>query len=326
MELHTLPKAPTPWAVPTRKGSSHSSGSNAPAVADAEPHAPSIPSLRDLIALTKPRITALVLLTGAAGIRLAPGAPASSSKLWLSLIGMGLIVASANALNMWWERDVDGHMARTRARPLPAGRMSPDAALAFGIALGAVGVPLLFLVNFITGMLGVVSLVLYVAVYTPLKKRTFAALLVGAVPGAIPPLMGWTAVTGRVDLGGVLLFAFLFLWQVPHFAAISIFRSDDYSRAGLQVISVQHGERAAIALVAASSALLVVSSLLLGFFGVAGRPYELFATLLGALVFALALRGIARGPKFDVRRWAKRVFALSIPYLAILLILLVSGF
>lgn len=324
MDLHTLPEAPTPWAVRTRKGSSRSSDSNA-AIAPDEPHAPSIPSLRDLVTLTKPRITALVLLTGAAGIRLAPGAPAAGSKLWLSLIGMALIVASANALNMWWERDVDAHMARTRARPLPAGRMTPDAALAFGIALGAMGVPLLFLVNATTGVLGVVSLVLYVAVYTPLKKRTFAALLVGAVPGAMPPLMGWTAVTGRIDLGGVLLFAFLFLWQVPHFAAISIFRSEDYSRAGLQVISVQHGERAAIALVAGSSALLVVSSLMLALFGVAGRPYELFAILLGALFFALALQGISRGPKFDVRRWARRVFALSIPYLAVLLILLVSG-
>lgn len=251
-------------------------------------------------------------------MRLAPD-PAARCKLWWSLVGMAAIVSSANVLNMWWERDVDALMTRTRARPLPSGRMAPDAALAFGIALGAVSVPLLFLVNFATGALGLLSLVLYVAVYTPLKRHTFAALLVGAVPGAMPPLMGWTTVTGKIDLGGVLLFAFLFLWQVPHFAAISIFRAQDYGRAGLQVVSVQHGERAATALVAASSGLLVASSLVLG----GERPYELCAVVLGTLFFALCLRGVFGGRRFDARRWARRVFAFSIPYLAVLLLVLV---
>lgn len=290
-------------------------------VAAAAPNAPSLPSVRDLMALTKPRITALVLLTGAAGMRLAPGAPAAH-RLWWSLVGTALIVAGANALNMWWERDTDGQMSRTRGRPLPAGRMAPDAALAFGIALSAVAVPLLFFVNFITGALGLLSLVLYVAVYTPMKRRTFAALLIGAVPGAMPPLLGWTTVTGTIDLGGVALFAFLFLWQVPHFAAISIFRADDYDRAGLQVISVQHGERAAILLVAASTVLLVASSLVIARLGLAGRAYELTATALGALFLGVAIRGLRRGPRFYAKAWARRVFALSIPYLAIVLFVL----
>jgi protoheme IX farnesyltransferase len=204
---------------------------NTEILVDARPRSRVIPVVRDLVALTKPRITTLVLLTGAAGACLAP-AHVPMARLLLSLVGTALIVASANALNMWWEREVDGLMSRTRGRPLPAGRMSPDLALAFGLALGVVSVPMLFLVNVATGLLGLVSLVSYVAVYTPLKRHTHLALLVGAVPGAMPPLMGWTTVTGAIGLGGALLFAVLFLWQLPHFAAISIFRKDDYARAG----------------------------------------------------------------------------------------------
>jgi protoheme IX farnesyltransferase len=138
----------------------------------------------------------------------------------------------------------------------------------------------------------------------------------------MPPLLGWTTVTGTIDLGGIALFAFLFLWQVPHFAAIAIFREDDYRRAGLQVISVQHGERAATLSVAASTILLVVSSLLLARIGLAGRAYELTAIVLGVVFLALAIRGLRRGPRFDPKGWAKRVFAFSIPYLAVVLLVL----
>jgi protoheme IX farnesyltransferase len=279
-----------------------------------------LPLVRDLVALTKPRITTLVLVTGAAGTCLAPGHVALP-KLLLSLLGTALIVGSANALNMWWERDVDGLMARTRNRPLPAGRLSPDVALVFGLALAAVSAPMLFLVNVTTGLLGLLALVCYTVVYTPLKRYTHLALLVGAVPGAMPPLMGWCTVTGHVGLGGLLLFAVLFLWQVPHFAAISTFRKDDYARAGLQVVSVQHGERGARRTIAVWTPLLVASSLLFTPLGLAGRAYLGVAAVLGAGFVALALRGL-RGDAFDVPRWAKRVFAYSIPYLSILLVAL----
>jgi protoheme IX farnesyltransferase len=238
------------------------------------------------------------------------------------MLGTALIVGSANALNMWWERDVDAHMARTRRRPLPAGRLSPDAALAFGLALALASVPMLFLVNLATGLLGVLSLVTYVAVYTPLKRHTYLALLIGAVPGAIPPLLGWTTATGSVGTGGLLLFAFLFLWQVPHFAAISLFRAEDYGRAGLQVVSVQHGERAAREMIAVWTGLLVTTSLLFAPLGLAGAGYELAALALGAAFVALAMRGIRPGARFDATRWSKRVFAFSIPYLAVLLVVL----
>jgi heme o synthase len=275
---------------------------------------------RDLVALTKPRITAVVLVTGAAGACLAPGHLAARTLL-LSLAGTALIVGSANALNMWWERDVDARMARTRNRPLPAGRLSPDLALAFGLALGAISAPMLFLVNATTGLLGLIALVSYVAVYTPLKRHTHLALLVGAVPGAIPPLLGWSTATGTIGLGGMLLFAVLFLWQVPHFAAISIFRASDYERAGLQVVSVQHGVRAARQTIALWTVLLVGASLLFTPCGLAGRTYLGVATVLGAGFLALAFRGI-RGGAFDCEKWARRVFAYSIPYLCILLVVL----
>jgi protoheme IX farnesyltransferase len=278
-------------------------------------------AIRDLFALTKPRITALVLLTEAAGAYLAPGAGRIHAR-WLAFFGTALVVASANALNMWWERDVDGRMERTRARPLPAGRLTPDVALGFALALALVSIPLLMMVNVATGLLALVALTSYVLVYTPLKRRTCLALLVGAVPGAIPPLLGWSTVTGSVGLGGMLLFVFLFLWQVPHFAAITIFRAEDYARAGLQVISVQHGEGAAGRMVAWGALLVVSSSLLFTPFGLAGRSYELVAALAGAAFLALALRRPPPNPRSGSTRWAKSVFALSIPYLSVVLLAL----
>jgi protoheme IX farnesyltransferase len=310
-EFRPASKASASWALP------------APKWVAAPTWARVLPLSRDLIALTKPRITALVLLTEAAGMRLAPGSPGTDIR-WLSLVGTSLIVGSANALNMWCERDVDGHMSRTRDRPLPAGRMLPGVALAFGLGLALVSVPMLFLVNVATGLLGLLSLVAYVAMYTPLKRHTHLALLVGAVPGAIPPLLGWTTVTGSVGLGGLLLFAFLFLWQIPHFAAISIFRADDYRRAGLKVVSVQHGERAAREMIALWTVLLVTASALFYPYGMAGRLYEITALASGIAFIGLAFRGLTRRPQFDAKRWARRVFAFSIPYLAVLLLVLLG--
>jgi protoheme IX farnesyltransferase len=225
---------------------------------------------RDLVALTKPRITFIVLATWAAGYAMAPG-HLGGWRVLAAMLGTTLVVGSANTLNMWWERDLDGLMARTRKRPLPSGRMAPGVALAFGLLLAAVSLPLLFAVNAVTGLLGLVALVVYVAVYTPMKQKSTLALLVGAVPGAMPPLMGWTSVTGSifsagdgslpaaaasygVQLGGVALFALLFLWQVPHFIAISFFRARDYAAAGMKIVPVERGEKAAKARASAPAA------------------------------------------------------------------------
>lgn len=195
---------------------------------------------RDFAALTKPRVTMLVVWTAAAGALTAPG-PRSPLNLATTVAGTALIVGAANALNMWVERDVDGRMARTRRRPLPAGRIVPGAAVAFGCALAALALPLLKHSNALTALLGLVALGIYVGAYTPLKRVTDLALWVGALPGAIPPLMGRTSVTGKIDAGGLLLFGLLFFWQLLHFAAISLVREREYRDAGFVVLSVARG-------------------------------------------------------------------------------------
>lgn len=273
--------------------------------------------MRDFLALTKPRITLVVLLTSAAGMAVAPRvAPGSvpSLRLWLSLAGTALIVSSANALNMWWERGLDARMTRTAARPLPAGRLQPSHALAFGVALAVVSLPMLLAVNLLTALLGVFALATYVLVYTPLKTRSWLALLVGAVPGALPPLMGWATVTGRADWGGLALFLVLFLWQVPHFGAISLFRASEYERAGMRVLAVEKGEKSAQRTMALFTVLLVSASVLVVPLGVARMAYLTVALVTGSVFIAMSVRGLLPNPG---TRWAKQLFALSIVYLVV---------
>jgi protoheme IX farnesyltransferase len=275
-------------------------------------------SARDLVALTKPRITAIVMATAAAGMAVAPGA-AGTMGSWrgvLALTGTVLIVSSANALNMWWERETDGRMKRTKDRPLPAGRLQARTALAFGLLLGAASVPLLALVNLVTALLGLLALVTYVAVYTPMKRHTTLALLVGAIPGAMPPLMGWTSVTGSLGAGGLVLFGVLFLWQLPHFIAISIFREHDYARAGLKIVPATHGPRAARWMILGYTVLLVAMSALVVPSHVAGGAYLGAAALLGAAFLGLGAYGLSPGAG---TRWARSLFGYSIVYLVLLL-------
>jgi heme o synthase len=305
----------------------------------AAPSAPSAAtrSVLDLVTLTKPRITVIVVATCAAGMAIAP-VRIPGSVAALALLGTALIVASANALNMWWERDTDGLMDRTRKRPLPAGRMAPDVALFFGLALGASSIPMLVAVNTLTAALGLLALVTYVLAYTPLKRHTSLALWVGAVPGAMPPLMGWTSATGSLytsplhgtggvappatfaGMGGLLLFSFLFAWQLPHFNAIALFRADDYAKAGLKVVSVQRGARAAKLQIAGYSALLVAVSAALAATRLAGLTFELSTLTLGALFLVIAAYGLRARAGAG---WAKGVFAYSVVYLTLLLAILV---
>lgn len=275
--------------------------------------------LADLVTLTKPRITLMVVVTMLGGIRLAgyhAGGFGSVPGLVAAVAGTALVVGSANALNMYLERSTDGLMARTRNRPLPTGRLPAGLALWFGIALGAVSVPLLtFAVNALTGLLAAVALVSYVVVYTPLKRKTTLSLLLGAVPGAIPPLLGWTAVTGSIAWPGALLFGVLFLWQVPHFLAIATFRRDDYARAGLKVLPVERGDRVTrVHIVGYLVALLAVSFSLVAV-GVGGRLYVGAAVVLGAAFLGCGLWGLR--PSAGVR-WARGLFAVSIVYLVLL--------
>ncbi len=277
---------------------------------------------RDLLALAKPRITALVVFTTASGLWMAPSG-LSRTRIALTLLGTVLIVAAANALNMYLERDSDALMARTANRPLPAGRMEPRVALNFGLALAAVSVPLLtFAVGALPGLLASVALVSYVLLYTPLKRRSATALLVGALPGAIPPLIGWTAATGRLEVPGVLLFAVMFLWQVPHFLAITLFRKDEYARAGLIVQPNEPGgeEAARMNIVRYSVALLGVSLLFVPV-GAAGWVYLAAALLFGGLFLAHGLWGLRSdaGPK-----WARQLFLHSLVYLTVLFVVLMA--
>ena len=270
----------------------------------------------DWMALAKPRITALVVFTTAIGLWLAPhGLPPLT--IGVTLVGTVLIVAAANVLNMYLERDSDALMKRTMNRPLPAGRMDPQLALRFGLALAAVSVPLLtFAVGPLPGLLASVALVSYVLLYTPLKRYTAAALLVGAVPGAIPPLIGWTAATERLDLPGVLLFAVMFLWQVPHFLAITLFRKEEYARAGLVVQPNEPGgEREARANIVRYTVALVAVSLLFVPIGIARGAYLASALLLGGVFLGYAVAGLRQAAG---RRWARNLFLLSLIYLPLL--------
>ena len=280
---------------------------------------PRVPSLRDVIALVKPRILLFALLTALAGMALAPGVPAAGAWIPLTL-GTALIVGAANTLNMYLERDIDCLMARTRKRPLPDGRMAPAHALAFGLAQSAVAVPLLsFAVHPLTGLLGVVALLSYVLLYTPLKQRTTVATLIGSVPGAMPPLLGWTAATGTLDAAALVLFGVMFVWQIPHFHAIAMFRRHDYDRAGLKILPSERGEATTRQAIVFYLALQVQLSLLLTPLGVAGRWYLLVAALSGAAYFIYGVRGLASGGP----RWARTVFLISLAYLPLLFIALV---
>jgi heme o synthase len=270
--------------------------------------------------LTKPRITALVVFTTAAGLWLAPGRPSLHTVL-LTLIGTVMVVAAANVLNMYLERDTDALMPRTRHRPLPSGRMDPRRALWFGLLLASVSVPLLtFGAGPIPGVLATVALVSYVLVYTPLKRRTAASLLVGAVAGAIPPLIGWTAATGRFDLPGLLLFAVLFLWQVPHFLAITLLRRREYAHAGLIVQANEPaGEREARRNIVLYTLALIAVSLMFIPLGVGGTVYLVSAIGSGALFLALGVHGLRADP---CERWARNEFLGSLAYLTVLLAVL----
>lgn len=272
-------------------------------------------TLRDMIALTKPRITLMVLVTSAGGMWLAPGTLDLTSTA-IMLLTTGMVVGAANTLNCYLERDSDRLMARTANRPLPDRRLEPSWALILGVLMGLFAVPTLTVaVNPVTGLLGLIALVSYVAIYTPMKQYTPAALFVGALPGALPPLMGWTAVTGSVDAPGLVLFGILFFWQIPHFIAISIFRQEEYERAGLKVLPSVRGMQSAKVQSAVYAGALFVVSLMLVPYGLAGTLYLIAAVLLGAYFFGTALRGFWAK---DANKWAKKLFVASLIYLTAL--------
>lgn len=276
-------------------------------------------SVSDLVALVKPRVTALVVFTTSMGFWMVPN-PVDKNRLVWTLLGTVLLVGAANALNMYWERDVDALMTRTKDRPLPAGRMSPLVALVFGLLLFVVSTLILWLkVNHLTALIGAAAFVSYVLLYTPLKKKTHAALLVGAIPGAAPPLMGWTAATDSLHMAGLSLFFILFLWQIPHFLAIALFRKEEYARAGIRVMPVEKGDLASKHCLIRYLAGLIAVSFYPFLLGIANELYAVAALVMGAIFFAWGAWGFK---KEAGTRWAWSFFMASIIYLPVLLFVL----
>lgn len=277
--------------------------------------------LSALSELAKPGITRMVLITTALGVLAAPG-PFVWSDLLATIVGTGLVVAGANALNMFLERDSDALMRRTRERPLPTGRLSSDEALAFGVLVSVSG--LFVLAQFVSVAavaLAAGALLSYVLVYTPLKRVSSIALYVGAVPGALPPAIGYAALTGTVDGVGLYMFLILFVWQLPHFLAITMFRSSEYGRAGLKVLVNERGETYTKKTALFLSLLLLAVSLLPAFLVEGISPfYGVIASLCGVIYVLWAARGLRAGAG---EKWAKGYFFASIPYLIIVMMALV---
>jgi protoheme IX farnesyltransferase len=270
----------------------------------------------DYLALTKPRLNFLVVATSAAGYYLgSPGGP-SALPMAQAVGGTALVAAGAAVLNQVFERDTDALMPRTRGRPVPDGRVSPPDATTFGAALATAGLALLALsANILAAGLAVATLVIYLGVYTPLKRRSSVSTLVGAIPGALPPLIGWAASSGGVSAGGAALFAIVFVWQIPHFMAIAWLYRDDYRMAGFPMLPVidPGGSRAGRQAVLYAAALVPVS-LLPAAAGVSGPPYFWAALLLSLVQFWLASRFAAA--RSDAS--ARALFYGSITYLPLL--------
>ncbi|HEX8071005.1 MAG TPA: heme o synthase [Pyrinomonadaceae bacterium] len=273
------------------------------------------------VELTKPRITVLVMLTAAAGYFLGAGRTPDYLRFLHTMIGVGLLSSGIAALNQYMERALDARMRRTMLRPLPSGRLTGRAALLFGLALTvAAEVYLLALVNPLSALLGLGVVVGYLGLYTPLKTRSSLSTLVGAFPGAVPPLLGWAAATGRVSVGGFALFAILFLWQFPHFFAIAWMYREDYARAGILMLPVVEPEgRLTGQQIFLWTLLLVPVSLAPVALGLGGALYFVGALVLGLLFLSSSIAAFLTLS----RRNARRVLLASVLYLPFLFGLMV---
>ena len=278
-------------------------------------------SVGDYVALLKPRVMSLVVFTGFVGLYLAPGALHPVLAL-TAILCIAVGAGAAGAINMWYDRDIDALMTRTRARPIPAGRIEPGAALGFGVSLAVAAVVMMGLaVNLVAAGLLALTIVFYVLVYTVwLKRRTPQNIVIGGAAGALPPVIGWAAVTGDVGLAGLVLFAIVFMWTPPHFWALALYRSADYAKAGVPMLPVVSGAaetRRQMLLYTLALFPLALTPTALGF---AGPLYGAGAALLGALFVFSALH--VRRDATD--RSARRMFGFSIVYLFMIFALLVA--
>jgi heme o synthase len=276
----------------------------------------------DYVALAKPRLNLLVVATAAAGYAMAHGDPTNVAAIAATVVGTGLVAAGASAFNQVIEREPDGLMRRTRLRPLPDGRVGMTEATAFAAALCVAGLLILATgVNRLAAAVAFATLASYAVVYTPLKRRTSFATVIGAIPGALPPVIGWAAAAGTLSRGAWVLFAIVFLWQLPHFLAIAWMYRDDYARAGFLMLPViePDGRSTGRQAVVYTAALLPVA-LAPTLVGMSGVLY--FA---GALILTLLFLGMAfRFAMTRNVRDAKRLFLTSIGYLPVLWILMIA--
>jgi heme o synthase len=275
----------------------------------------------DYFSLTKPELTFLSVITALTGYYLGADGVLQPAVLFHTLLGTALVGGGAGALNQYVERDFDGMMKRTENRPVPSGRIQPYEALLFGIILAVIGIAdLSFFTNALTGFLATVTLVSYIFLYTPLKRITSLSTIVGAFPGALPPVMGWTAARNEVSSGAMVLFALLFVWQIPHFLSLAWMYKKDYARAGYRLLTViePEGTMASRQILAYSTFLVPLTVLpwSMGMFGL------LYLTL--ALLLSLAFLGVSVTlvrERSNVA--ARRVFAGSLIYLPVLMAIMV---
>ncbi|MBT3984364.1 MAG: protoheme IX farnesyltransferase [Bacteriovoracaceae bacterium] len=280
---------------------------------------------KDLLQLTKPKLSGLVIFTSAAGMLLAPGEISFAQGAWATLL-ITMVVASGAVLNSFLEWKLDKKMARTKSRPLPAGRMSPELALWFGVLLSVISLPLLvFTVNTLTAFLGFIAWSTYLFAYTPMKKRTPLAVAVGAIPGALPPLMGWAACAGGLDAMAWSLFIILCVWQIPHFLAISIVHRLDYHNAGVMVLPNLEGIDVTAKCIFATTLLLYAVSFLPGFVSTTFAGYSVAALLLGAVLAFFSWKTCAHSSQTSQSfKWSKAYFWSTIAYLPLLFICMIA--
>jgi len=284
---------------------------------------PSMAGAGDYLALMKPRVMSLVVFTALVGLVVAPG-HFHPVLAFFSLVCIAVGAGAAGALNMWYDADIDARMTRTAARPIPAGRVAPGEALAFGVMLAVGSVVVLgLLVNVIAAALLAVTIAFYVGIYTMwLKRRTPQNIVIGGAAGALPPVIGWVAATGSLAVEPVLLFAIIFFWTPPHFWALSLYRTEDYTRAGIPMLPVVAGARETRRQIVLYTLLLAPLGVAPWLLGYAGLSYGVVALATGAVMIALALR--VRAEEEGTHTASKQLFGFSILYLFLLFAMLLG--
>ncbi len=283
-------------------------------------------SWRDYVALLKPRVMSLVVFTALAGLVAAPGAlhPILAAT---AVLCVAISAGAAGAINMWYDRDIDAVMKRTRGRPIPRGRVAPGDALAFGVFLTAASTVTMGLaVNWVAAAILLLASLFYVFVYTIwLKRRTPQNIVIGGAAGAFPPMIGWAAVTGDVGFASIVLFAIIFMWTPPHFWALALYRNDDYRMAGVPMLPVVAGARHTKIQMLIYTVLLLPLSVAPYWVGTAGLGYAAGATVLGVLFLICAVQVLREDGEATGHRAARRMFGYSIFHLFALFALLIAN-